>query len=123
MNQEQTKCHVNKTLFSCFISFIKTKQCFTLRVKLRHTVGLQPEQSFPLGGSYAHRQLLGPAKLSAEELLVWEGVLFHLALLLCARQVVKRREGGERRRDRKDSAVSQNNSDDPSANAALSFQL
>lgn len=24
---------------------------------------------------------------------MWEGVLFHLALLLCARQVVKRREG------------------------------
>ena len=29
---------------------------------------------------------------------VWEGVLFHLALLLCARQVVKRREG-ERERE------------------------
>lgn len=35
----------------------------------------------------------GPVKLSTGEALVWEGVLFHLALLLCARQVVKRREG------------------------------
>lgn len=32
---------------------------------------------------------------------MWEGVLFHLALLLCARQVVKRREGvSERAEDR-----------------------
>lgn len=39
----------------------------------------------------------GPFKLSAEEALVWEGVLFHLALLLCARQVVRRREGASER--------------------------
>lgn len=32
---------------------------------------------------------------------MWEGVLFHLALLLCARQVVKRREGlSEQKRGR-----------------------
>lgn len=39
----------------------------------------------------------GPLKLSTEEVLVWEGVLFHLALLLCARQVVRRREGASGR--------------------------
>lgn len=39
----------------------------------------------------------GPFKLSTEEVLVWEGVLFHLALPLCARQVVKRREGQSNR--------------------------
>lgn len=48
-------------------------------------------------GLMLRRQLLqwgwaGPFKLSTVELLVWEGLLFHLALLLCARQVVKRRE-------------------------------
>lgn len=55
-------------------------------------------------GHMLHRHLLqwdGKALSSCQlrSVLVWEGVLFHLALLLCARQVVKRREGvkeGER---------------------------
>lgn len=47
-------------------------------------------------GHMLHQQLLqsgGPFQDVSRGGAVWEGVLFHLALLPCARQVVKKREG------------------------------
>ena len=54
------------------------------------TLGLHPHTSSYAPETVAEVGVAGLFKLPAGEVLAREGVLFHLALLLCARHVVKR---------------------------------